>query len=113
MEAAGRADFGTLLRQLRLDAGMTQQELAERAHLSVEAIGQLERGARTRPQRETVALLLRALDLPAERQALLSVPSVTHVSLADASAFKVSTHRFYGSCVPVRKERRGIIFRNN
>ncbi len=47
MEAAGRLDFGTLLRQLRLDAAMTQQELAERANLSVEAISQLERGART------------------------------------------------------------------
>ena len=113
MEAAGRADFGTLLRQLRLDAGMTQQEPAERAHLSVEAIGQLERGARTRPQRGTVALLLRALDLPAERQALLSDAISNGRFPPDASAFKVSTHRFYGSCVPVRKEPRGIIFRNN
>ncbi len=72
MEAAGRADFGTLLRQLRLAATLTQQELAERANLSVEAIGQLERGARTRPQRETVVLLARALDLSPERQALLT-----------------------------------------
>jgi predicted ATPase/DNA-binding XRE family transcriptional regulator len=72
MEAEGRSDFGTLLRQLRLDAAMTQQELAERAKLSVEAISQLERGARTRPQRETVVLLARALDLSPERHALLS-----------------------------------------
>jgi predicted ATPase/DNA-binding XRE family transcriptional regulator len=71
MEAAGRSDFGTLLRQLRVDAAMTQQELAERAKLSVEAISQLERGARTRPQRETLALLARALDLSPERQSLL------------------------------------------
>ena len=35
MEAPSRLDFGALLRQFRLDAGMTQQTLAERAKLSV------------------------------------------------------------------------------
>ena len=72
MEAAGRPDFGALLRQFRLDAGMTQQELAERAKLSVEAISTLDRGARTRPYRETVVLLGRALRLSPEREALLA-----------------------------------------
>ena len=72
MEAAGRPHFGALLRQFRLDAGMTQQELAERAKLSVEAISTLERGARTRPHRETVVLLGRALELSPEREALLA-----------------------------------------
>ncbi len=71
MEAASRLDFGALLRQFRLDAGMTQQTLAERAKLSVEAVGALERGARTRPYRETVVLLARALELSSEREALL------------------------------------------
>src|ERR1700681_3317853 len=71
MEAAGRPHFGALLRQFRLDAGMTQQDLAERAKLSVEAISLLERGARTRPRRETVTLLGLALSLPPEHQALL------------------------------------------
>ncbi len=71
MEAASRLDFGALLRQFRLDAGMTQQTLAERAKLSVEAVSTLERGARTRPYRETVTLLARALELSPEREALL------------------------------------------
>src|ERR1700729_1404906 len=71
MEAAGRPHFGALLRQFRLDAGITQQELAERAKLSVEAIGTLERGARTRPHRDTVTLLGRALELSLERETLL------------------------------------------
>ncbi len=62
MEPAGRAHFGTLLRQLRLDAGMTQQDLAERSRLSVEAISTLERGARTRPHTDTLTLLARALN---------------------------------------------------
>jgi predicted ATPase/DNA-binding XRE family transcriptional regulator len=72
MEAAGRPNLGALLRQFRLDAGMTQQGLAERAKLSVEAISLLERGARTRPQRETLLLLGRALALSPEREALLN-----------------------------------------
>jgi predicted ATPase/transcriptional regulator with XRE-family HTH domain len=71
MEAASRLHFGELLRQFRLDARLTQQQLAERAKLSVEAIGALERGARTRPYRETVVLLARALELSPERGALL------------------------------------------
>ena len=71
MESAGRPHFGALLRQFRLNAGMTQQELAERARLSVQAIGLLERGERTRPQRETVLLLGRALELSPEGEALL------------------------------------------
>jgi predicted ATPase/transcriptional regulator with XRE-family HTH domain len=71
MEAAGRPRFGALLRQFRLDAGMTQQELAERANLSADAVSTLERGARTRPYRETIVLLGRALDLSPEREALL------------------------------------------
>ena len=61
MEGASRLDFGALLRQFRLDAGMTQEQLAERAKLSVEGISALERGARTRPYRETVVLLAGAL----------------------------------------------------
>ncbi len=71
MESASRLHFGTLLRQFRFDAGLTQLKLAERAELSVEAIGALERGARTRPYKETVDLLARALELSPERKALL------------------------------------------
>ena len=65
--------------QFRLDAGFTQQELAERAKLSVEAISTLERGTRTRPHRDTVVLLGRALELSPEREALLgSAIGVAH-----------------------------------
>ena len=67
--------FGALLRQFRLDAGLTQQQLAERAKLSVEAISTLERGARTPSLRDTVNSSARALGLSAERQALLGSAS--------------------------------------
>jgi predicted ATPase/transcriptional regulator with XRE-family HTH domain len=81
MEAVGRPHFGALLRLYRLDVGMTQQDLAERAALSVEAISTLERGARTRPHRDTVALIARALALSPEREAQLeSAVGVAHPS---------------------------------
>ncbi len=60
-----RGAFGPLLRRLRLSARMSQEELAERARLSVEAISALERGRRRAPYRETIRLLGDALALPA------------------------------------------------
>jgi transcriptional regulator with XRE-family HTH domain len=63
--------FGDLLRQYRRAAGLTQEELAERAQVSPRAISDLERGARSRPWRETIGLLGDALELgPAERATL-------------------------------------------
>src|SRR5580704_6092964 len=71
MEASAPPRFGELLRRYRLERGLTQQGLAERSNLSVEAIGLLERAGRTRPQRETIVLLVRALELSPERESLL------------------------------------------
>jgi predicted ATPase/DNA-binding XRE family transcriptional regulator len=60
--------FGDLLRRYRVAAGLTQEELAEKAQVSPRAISDLERGARNRPYRATVQLLADALQLgPAER----------------------------------------------
>jgi transcriptional regulator with XRE-family HTH domain/tetratricopeptide (TPR) repeat protein len=59
---------GDLLRRYRIAAGLTQQELAERAGLSARAIGALETGDRRAPRKDTIALLATALGLtPAER----------------------------------------------
>src|SRR3954462_1293975 len=55
--------FADLLRQHRLAAGLTQEELAERAGTSARGISDLERGARSHPHRETVRLLADALGL--------------------------------------------------
>jgi transcriptional regulator with XRE-family HTH domain len=70
------ASFAARLRRLREAAGLTQEELAERAGLTAHAISALERGARKRPYPHTVRSLADALELPeAERTALLaSVP---------------------------------------
>ncbi len=55
--------FAGLLRQLRREARLTQEELAEAAGLSVRAVSYLERGVVTSPQKETVRLLADALGL--------------------------------------------------
>ena len=47
------------LRALREAAGLSQEELAERARLSPHAISALERGTRTRPYPHTLRALLR------------------------------------------------------
>ncbi len=63
--------FGWLLRQHRTAAGLTQEELAERAGLSERAISDLERGARTKPWPDTVALLAGALRLETDQREAL------------------------------------------
>ncbi|GIH21066.1 AAA family ATPase [Rugosimonospora africana] len=64
--------FGTLLARLRRAAGLTQEQLADRAELSVRAISSLECGSR-HPRRLTLDRLAAALDLTgAQRTGLRS-----------------------------------------
>jgi predicted ATPase/DNA-binding XRE family transcriptional regulator len=65
------SDFGGLLRRYRVAAGLTQEELAERAGISTRGISDLERGAHGLPRKDTLRLLLDALDLTAADQAAL------------------------------------------
>src|SRR5215472_17079718 len=62
-------DFGSLLRRHRRAAGLTQEELAERAGISVEAISALERGLTRVPHQDIFALLVEALHLSAQDSA--------------------------------------------
>src|SRR5579884_657921 len=57
--------FATLLKRHRIAAGLTQEDLAERAGVSVRTVSDLERGFTTRPYRDTVRRLGEALGLPA------------------------------------------------
>ena len=69
-----RPAFATLLREYRLAAGLTQEDLADRSRMSVSAIGTLERGTHNAPQRHTVELLAAALELgPKARADLESI----------------------------------------
>ena len=71
MSSLPTVTFGTLLRRYRLAAGLSQEALAEQAHLSREAISTLERGARQAPRQETIDLLANALRLPPAARSLL------------------------------------------
>src|SRR5690242_3937102 len=70
---SGTSAFGTVLRSMRLAAGLSQAALAERAGLSEKAVGALERGDRTTPRLATLGLLADALGAsPADRDRLLA-----------------------------------------
>jgi transcriptional regulator with XRE-family HTH domain len=55
--------FGGLLRQLREEAGLTQEELAEAARVSRRAVSDLERGINRTARKDTAVLLAGALGL--------------------------------------------------
>jgi transcriptional regulator with XRE-family HTH domain len=54
-------NFGGLLRQLRAEAGLTQEELAEAARLSPRSVSDLERGISRTARKDTARLLADAL----------------------------------------------------
>lgn len=87
-------EFAVLLRTLREQACLTQEELAENSGLSIRAISDLERGRTSRPHRRSVVLLARALGIEGEslegfrklaRHKLVPAPLGTVRSLAVAA----------------------------
>ncbi len=73
--------FGRLLRRYRLQGGLSQEALAERAGLSADAVGMLERGVRRMPYEHTLESLASALGLGKEdRVTLFSVTRRRRVS---------------------------------
>ena len=71
MHVTGSETFAERLRRLREAAGLTQEELAQRAGLSSKAVSLLERGERTRPYPHTVTALADALGLSDEDRSML------------------------------------------
>ena len=68
----GYESFATRLRRLREAAGLSQEALAERAGLSLNAISALERGERRHPYPATVRALADALGLTDDERSLLA-----------------------------------------
>jgi len=66
---AGEETFGDQLKRYRKRARLTQEALAERAELSVNTIGNLERGVSQAPFRDTVRYLATSLELSAQERA--------------------------------------------
>src|SRR5215472_5023659 len=62
--------FAVLLRRLRDDAQLTQEELADAASLSPRSVSDLERGVNRSARKVTAQLLARALNLEGQAQAL-------------------------------------------
>ena len=62
--------FGGLLRQLRADAGLTQEELARAASLSPRSVSDLERGINLTARKDTARLLADALSLAGPQRAV-------------------------------------------
>jgi tetratricopeptide (TPR) repeat protein/transcriptional regulator with XRE-family HTH domain len=84
-----RASFGGLLRGYRLAAGLTQEELAERAGLSVRAVSDMERDRTGRPYPRSVRLLIAALALDpkaAERLMTAATPPAADTGQAPQPA---------------------------
>jgi tetratricopeptide (TPR) repeat protein/transcriptional regulator with XRE-family HTH domain len=86
--AAGKAalGFGGLLRQLRTDAGLTQDELAEAARVSQRAISDLERGINRTARKDTALLLAGALGLDGHARELFVAAARGRVPAEDVLA---------------------------
>lgn len=79
--------LGKLLRRFRERAGLTQEELAERAGLTAHGISALERGIRRRPYPHTLRTLAAALGLSeSDRATLFSAAGRGLVSVVPTSA---------------------------
>ncbi len=94
MAAQESSQFGRGLRRLRESAGLTQEGLAERAGLSVQAVAALESGRRQRPHTHTVKALADALGLSERKRAELEavVPGrETPADLAPSESTSIPT----------------------
>ncbi|WP_456823222.1 helix-turn-helix domain-containing protein [Cellulomonas sp. P5_E12] len=80
--------FATLLRAFRDERSLTQDELADKAGITVKAVGALERGERRRPYPHTVRALADALALDEGQRARLvgTVPGRTRSVVGPSSA---------------------------
>jgi DNA-binding XRE family transcriptional regulator len=84
-EQAG-LDFSGLLRRLRDEAGLTQDELAEAAQVSQRAVSDLERGVNATARKDTAVLLAGALGLDGPTRELFVLAASGRVPAAEALA---------------------------
>ncbi len=89
MAAKGAPEFANLLRRYRRRNGLTQEELAERAGLSLATVSLLERGLTRVPHKDTVQLLITALELAPDDAGILSYAARRALSIAVDTATSV------------------------
>ncbi len=75
-----KTTFGTTLRTIRRDAGMTQRELAERTGLDFSYVSKLENGRNLPAAADTIVSICKALDVGPETLLALAgkLPSDVH-----------------------------------
>jgi predicted ATPase/transcriptional regulator with XRE-family HTH domain len=105
MNQSPAVPFATLLRRHRQSRGLSQEDLAERAGLSVQAISALERGFRRIPYRDTIDLLAGALALSDEERAQLhasvsrrrgAVPDLPAAHIPATNSMRIPITTFIG-----------------
>ena len=89
--------FGGLLRQLRDDAGLTQEELAEAARLSQRAVSDLERGINRTARKDTALLLAGGLRLDGQARELFISAALGR---APAAGVLAAMHRLAQAAFP-------------
>ena len=82
--SAQKLGFGELLRALRLHAGLTQRELADRAGLSAGAIRDLEQGRTRSPKRDSIEAIAAALKLSDQDAGKLHTAAKAHRTATDS-----------------------------
>jgi len=78
--------FAGLLRQLRAEAQLTQEELAEAAGLSPRSVSDLERGIHPTARKDTAVLLAGALGLAEPVRSLFVAAAIGHIAAAQVLA---------------------------
>jgi transcriptional regulator with XRE-family HTH domain len=112
LDGAPAVTFGTLLRRYRRAAGLTQEALAERAHLGPRSIRDLERGVVRAPQRHTVDLLSAALSLSPREQELFVASAQRRGRGTPASRFPPSVPGAPEPALVGREQELGLLERH-
>jgi len=91
-EPAGE-EFAGLLKRLRIEAGLTQEDLAERSGVSVRSISDLERGINRSARRDTARLLADGLGLTEVERATFEAAALRHAPGASVLPWAQGTRR--------------------
>jgi tetratricopeptide (TPR) repeat protein/transcriptional regulator with XRE-family HTH domain len=101
--------FAGLLRQLRTEAGLTQEQLAETSGVSLRSIGDLERGVATTPRRDTVRSLAAALRLSGPDRARFEAVARGHPAPERVTAATRTLPRDIASFTGRQRELAGLV----
>jgi transcriptional regulator with XRE-family HTH domain len=96
----GSLSFAGLLRQLRGEAKLTQEELAEAAGVSLRAVSDLERGINRTARKDTALLLARALGIGEQVADLFVAAARGHTPAVDVLTALRSSERRLAETMP-------------